>query len=209
MTSKNQEISPTIKGYDDYTISSQGDVYSYRRNKPLKLKLQKATQSKKKYLQVRIFNKHTLSKTKVDKNGKPCNVGKLQYIHRLVWEAFVGEIPKGMTIDHIDGNPNNNNLNNLQLLSSRDNTIRHYNRDGNRYLRKERDAMIKAYEELKTYTLVAKKFDCAVSSVYRVIKNIKFPSGKKKDLHISTFDNTIDDKYATEKAYLIKKEHWD
>jgi hypothetical protein len=34
--------------------------------------------------------------------------------HSLVMEAFVGPRPKGMIIRHIDGNPTNNRLSNLQ-----------------------------------------------------------------------------------------------
>ena len=39
-------------------------------------------------------------------------------IHRRIWEASNGPIPKGMSIDHIDGNTNNNNLSNLRLADS-------------------------------------------------------------------------------------------
>lgn len=42
-------------------------------------------------------------------------------VHRVVWECFNGEIPDKMDIDHIDGNPKNNNLDNLQLLSHAEN----------------------------------------------------------------------------------------
>lgn len=42
-------------------------------------------------------------------------------VHRAVWEAFNGTIPKNFDIDHIDGNPANNNLNNLQAISHKDN----------------------------------------------------------------------------------------
>lgn len=42
-------------------------------------------------------------------------------VHRVVWECFKGEIPKDMDIDHIDGNPKNNCLNNLQILNRSDN----------------------------------------------------------------------------------------
>lgn len=42
-------------------------------------------------------------------------------VHRVVWECFNGAIPKGMDIDHIDGDPHNNSLNNLQILTHRDN----------------------------------------------------------------------------------------
>lgn len=38
-------------------------------------------------------------------------------VHRLVWEAFNGEVPEGMEIDHIDRNPSNNNLSNLRTVS--------------------------------------------------------------------------------------------
>ncbi|AXF52527.1 MAG: HNH endonuclease [Caudoviricetes sp.] len=43
--------------------------------------------------------------------------------HILVWEAFNGEIPKGMVIDHIDTNRSNNKLSNLKLLSQKENII--------------------------------------------------------------------------------------
>jgi hypothetical protein len=38
--------------------------------------------------------------------------------HRRIWEATNGPIPDGMTIDHIDGNSNNNSLSNLRLADS-------------------------------------------------------------------------------------------
>lgn len=212
MTSKKENIlkgiSLIIEGYDDYAISSDGDVISYRGKKPIILKPQKAAQSKKGYRQVRLFNDKSLSKTQKDKNGNYRNIGKLLYVHRLVWQMFVGEIPKGMTIDHIDSNPGNNTITNLQLLTPRENTIRHYCMDGRRYLRRERDEMIEAYEELKTYKLVAEKFGCAISSVYRIIKNLKFPTGRGNDTHITTYDESIDDDYSKLNAHIIKTEIW-
>lgn len=42
-------------------------------------------------------------------------------VHRVIWECFNGPIPDGMDVDHIDGNPKNNSLSNLQLLTHRDN----------------------------------------------------------------------------------------
>lgn len=39
------------------------------------------------------------------------------FLHRVVWEAFRGPIPSGMTINHIDGNPANNRLDNLELAT--------------------------------------------------------------------------------------------
>ena len=43
------------------------------------------------------------------------------YLHRLVYMAFMGEIPKGHEIDHIDGDRSNNNLSNLRLCSHKSN----------------------------------------------------------------------------------------
>ena len=43
------------------------------------------------------------------------DVGRL---HRHVWEAFNGPIPQGFHIHHKDGDPANNHINNLELLSA-------------------------------------------------------------------------------------------
>ena len=45
------------------------------------------------------------------------NSSKIVYVHRLVYEAFKGEIPDGMEIDHIDRNRRNNNPENLRLAT--------------------------------------------------------------------------------------------
>ena len=43
-------------------------------------------------------------------------------VHRAVWETFNGPIPKGMEIDHIDGDSFNNKLSNLKLVTHAENT---------------------------------------------------------------------------------------
>ena len=48
-------------------------------------------------------------------------INKKILIHRGVWEAFNGKIPDNMDVDHIDNNPANNALSNLQLLTHKDN----------------------------------------------------------------------------------------
>lgn len=47
---------------------------------------------------------------------------KIFYSHRLVWQAFCGDIPCGLEVDHVDNNAANNRLDNLQLLTHRENT---------------------------------------------------------------------------------------
>jgi len=48
-------------------------------------------------------------------------VSKTLYTHRAVLEAFKGICPKGFEGSHIDGNPNNNSLDNLIWESHKDN----------------------------------------------------------------------------------------
>ena len=43
-------------------------------------------------------------------------------VHRLVYMTFMGEIPEGMQIDHIDGNASNNSLNNLRCVTPKENS---------------------------------------------------------------------------------------
>jgi len=51
---------------------------------------------------------------------------KTHEIHRLVWDAFGNRNRNGhkLEIDHIDNNPKNSNINNLQLLTHRENLIK-------------------------------------------------------------------------------------
>lgn len=49
--------------------------------------------------------------------GKLCCV----QLHKAVYEAFQGPIPEGKEIDHIDNDPSNNLLTNLQVLSHKQN----------------------------------------------------------------------------------------
>ena len=47
-----------------------------------------------------------------------------EFVHLLVYRAFKGPIPKGMTVDHIDNDKTNNWLDNLQLMPAIDNVIK-------------------------------------------------------------------------------------
>lgn len=48
-----------------------------------------------------------------------CNEGipKNIFVHTLMYKAFIGNIPRGFHIHHIDGQPSNNNLDNFELVS--------------------------------------------------------------------------------------------
>lgn len=58
-----------------------------------------------------------------DKHSARVKIGqKLYLVHRILWEMFNGPIPEGMVIDHLDGNPFNNNIRNLRVTTQRINT---------------------------------------------------------------------------------------
>lgn len=53
-------------------------------------------------------------------------IGKIRYAalaHRLVYRYWKGEIPSGMTINHLDGNKKNNSPNNLELATPSEQAI--------------------------------------------------------------------------------------
>lgn len=88
-----------IKNYPDYTISDKGEIQRYGKT------LKPAT-TPKGYLRVQL-----------SKDNKQ----KMFFVHRLVYETFVGEIPTGLFVNHIDENKQNNSVENLNLMSAKDN----------------------------------------------------------------------------------------
>lgn len=172
-----------IKDYQDYTITESGHVYSKKWNKPRLLKPQRASQSKKGYFQVRLYNV----------SGE---LGKLNYVHRLVWETFKGEIPDGYEIDHIDGDTSNNSLSNLQLLTRRENTRKYRVETQDKFLRDYRLELCRDYEILGSFRLVAEKWKVSLTAVNRVVRNrIHYMDSKTGRYSTKSFDPTIKDKW--------------
>lgn len=96
-----------IKGYEGkYEVSNCGRVRSlnYRRSGEVK-ELKPGTDG--------FGYKFVLLST----NGKP----RMKKVHRLVYEAFRGPIPAGMEINHLDENPANNWLENLETCTRKEN----------------------------------------------------------------------------------------
>jgi hypothetical protein len=89
-----------IKNFENYSIDEEGNVYN----------------SKGKLRKVNI-NSGGYKYIHLSKNGKLY----LRFIHKLIYQTYVGEINDDMTIDHIDNNKLNNSITNLQQLSKYDN----------------------------------------------------------------------------------------
>ena len=94
------------KKYKCY-VSKEGLVYGVKNGKLVLRSLKPFP--KKKYIRVYVWDYETNK-----------NISKR--LHRLVWETFNGEISEGMQIDHIDGNPENNRLDNLRCVTAKENS---------------------------------------------------------------------------------------
>ena len=91
-----------IAGYEGlYAIDTDGRVYSYK---------------SKRYLKggALIYGHKTVL---LSKNGK----AEMRLVHRLVAQAFIPN-PNGLAVvHHIDGNPQNNSVTNLQWCTQKEN----------------------------------------------------------------------------------------
>lgn len=71
-------------------------------------------------------------------------------LHRVVWEYYNGPIPKGCHVHHKDGNPANNEIENLELVISKSHLSKHSSEnvaaDPERFLRNMHKAMEAAKE---------------------------------------------------------------
>ena len=118
------EVWKEIEGYEGmYSVSTPGNVYSIRSGKLLK-----PNKDHGGYLYVSLFNH--------------CKQ-KCAKIHRLVAEAFIKNPETKRTVNHIDGNKENNCVENLEWATHSENII-HANKSG---LRVVTDAQRKAASE--------------------------------------------------------------
>ena len=83
--------------------------------------------------------------------------GKDMYVHRLVMLAFCGK--SDLTVDHIDGNKENNNLNNLEYVTQAENVKRFHDK---KVLWNNRE--FRSFSDLAKYVGVAHQ---SVSENYR------------------------------------------
>jgi len=104
-----KEIWEDIKGYKGlYKISNYGKVKSLYNYRGTKERILKPIKTQNRYLQINLYKNR---------------VHKIDYVHRLVLEAFVGSCPPGMESCHNDGDPANNFVGNLRYDTHSNNNL--------------------------------------------------------------------------------------
>lgn len=110
----NNEIWKDVVGYEGlYQVSNLGNVKSLNYNKT----------GKEKILKHKKYTIHYKNRNYIVHNVTLYKDGDAKYflINRLVWTTFNGNIPYNMDVDHINNNPEDNRLENLQLLTRSEN----------------------------------------------------------------------------------------
>lgn len=156
-----------IPGYEElYEVSNKGNVRSLDRKvwngngfylkKGRILKKSKTTTG---YWKVELYDKGRGRKSKK--------------VHRLVAKAFIPKIKDKNLINHIDGNPLNNNVENLEWCSQSEN-MEHAYEIGLMHsnFSKHKDKMIEEYvnDTSTNVKMLARKYGCSDTSLRRALK---------------------------------------
>jgi len=151
-----------IPGYGgDYEVSNLGMVRSYKRN--TSGEMIKPQTNRGGYLYVNLY-----------KNKKP----KSRSLASAVSEVFIGIRPRGLQINHIDGNKKNNSVENLEYITSSEN-VKHAWRTG---LSTHKKGELSHHSKLKNIDVliirhlrgkmkaidISSLFDISVSNVSRI-----------------------------------------
>ena len=84
----------------NYSVTSKGEVFNEDG-----YQLNPYTQSDG-YKQIKMYDNGTVT---------------AKYVHRMVWEEFIGPIPENMQINHINEDKTDNRLENLELVTCEEN----------------------------------------------------------------------------------------
>ncbi len=108
------QIWKDIKDYQGlYQVSNYGRVKNIKSNKFKSIQKHKVKNNHRIYIKCGVC---------LFKNGKYKNYT----LSRIVWETFKGEIPYNYQIDHINNQPSDNRLQNLQCITASENNKKIY-----------------------------------------------------------------------------------
>ena len=106
-----------------------------------------------------------------EKNKKICYL-----VHRYVFETFKGEIPCYKQVDHVDFDRKNNSINNLQLLSPKENSQKSCCKKVISFNLETKEKKI-----FESVTEVAKFYQICISTVTKICQKIRKTSKSKRD----------------------------
>ena len=165
---KLKEIWKDIKGYEDiYQISNLGRVKSLSRciTRNIKGTVFQQTIRERILKQCKLKNGYFCVNLKKDK--KP----KTHYPHKLVAQTFLSKKDNSLIINHKDGDKTNNNVNNLEWVTYRQNSI-HASENGLLNVKRgeqARSAKLKEKEVLEIMELHKKgNSNASISRIYGV-----------------------------------------
>ena len=110
------EIWKPIPFAPDYAASNEGRIK----------RLTSRTRAKAGHIMKQTKTKFGYLTVGLSVDGRPRSVRT----HRAVYAAFRGSIPKGWVVDHLDGDPSDNRLDNLESVTNGKNIRRGFRRDG-------------------------------------------------------------------------------
>lgn len=129
-----------IKSWEDYTIDTEGNVFSKRKNKYLK----------------QTINKYGYCKVTLQKD----KYRKTYSVHRLVAQTFIKNINNYPCVNHIDSNKTNNNIYNLEWVTHKQNmehAVTHHRFDNMAKINREKMKNNKVYLLSNGYKKANKK----------------------------------------------------
>jgi len=97
-----------------------GKKHSEKTKKEYSLKRKNVCKSDEHKEKIRLGHLQRGRGYRLNRGYKIINIGRRKEMseHRLIWEQHYGKIPKGYIIHHKDENRSNNDINNLQLLTT-------------------------------------------------------------------------------------------
>jgi hypothetical protein len=169
------EVWKKIKGFENYEVSNYGNV---RRNEcTIIYSNGQVTKYKLKYLKL---ERNKGNKLGFYKRVTLCVNSKTKrfLVHRLVAEYFIPNIKNKRCVNHIDGNPSNNHISNLEWCTHQENERHSYDTLGK--INANRKLTDKQIEEIRSIYVKGRGgnikelsvfFNINITTIYNVINN--------------------------------------
>lgn len=150
--------------FPNYEVWEDGTVFNVKRQRSLKIRTGKG--GNKKCCDVGIY----------DRNGKQ----KFLLLHRLLAQAFIPNLKNLPCVNHLDGNPENNNLSNLEWVTYSENnkhaykTGLHVTGEDHHYAKLTKKDVFKIrerYNNEETVKEITQDYPISLRQTYNIIRN--------------------------------------